>query len=301
MRLFLSYTALVLLWSLTPLAIKWSGEGPGFILGAALRMAVGYAGILLVLGSFRIRLPLDGRALLSYLAGSLQIFGSMSMTYWSAQHLPSGWISVVFGLTPLITAPLAATILKERSLTPRRMLSYGLGILGLAVIFHTALRLSDTAVFGVLGILLAAVLQALSAVWVKALKRALNPFAQVAGTLTISVPLYALLWLMFDGDWPEVIPPRALASILFLGLVATTFGFALYFYILKHLEAGRVALVTLLTPVLSLYVGDLINHEIVDASVLGGTGLILAALLLYEWDAIRHLRLSRRRGASSGD
>ena len=294
MRLLIAFIGLSLLWSLTPLAIKWSGEGPGFLLGAALRMAVGYAGVLAVVLLARLRVPLDGRALLSYVAGSVQIFGSMSLTYWSAQHLPSGWISVVFGLTPLITAPLAALVLREPSLTPLRLLSYGLGSLGLALMFHTALKLSATAVLGILGILLAACLQALSAVWVKALDRPLNPFVQLAGTLTLAVPLYFGVWWLVEGDWPPSLPQRALYSIGFLGLIATTFGFALYFYILKHLAAGRVALITLITPVLSLYVGDLLNQEPITPGVLLGTLMIVSALILYEWSALSSLLFGAR-------
>lgn len=286
MRVLLAYVSLVVLWSLTPLAIKWSGEGPGHLFGVLARMSIGYFGVILVMLITRTPLPLDGRALITYLAGSLQIFGSMSLTYWSSQHLPSGWISVVFGLTPLLTAPLSALMLGESSLTFPRLLSYFFGVLGLVVIFHAALGFSPSAYLGVTGLLMAAFLQALSAVWVKSIDRRLNPFAQVAGSLSLSVPLYLLSFLLFDGHWPDQIPRRSIVSIFFLGAIATTFGFALYFYILRKLTAGRVALITLLTPVLSLYVGDLVNHEPIQGPVILGTGLILMALILYEWRSL---------------
>ena len=295
MRVLIAYVLLVVLWSLTPLAIKWSGEGPGHLFGVFARMVIGYIGVVMMLLLTRTPLPLDRRALLTYLAGSLQIFGSMSLTYWSSQHLPSGWISVVFGLTPLLTAPLSWWMLGEKSLTLPKLLSYVFGVAGLIVIFHTAFTLSSTAFLGVAGILMASFFQALSAVWVKSIDRQLNPFAQVGGSLTFAVPLYALTFFLFDGQWPDQVPRRALLSIVFLGVVATTFGFALYFFILRHTSAGRVALITLLTPVLSLYVGDLINHEPIHGPVVLGTALILIALILYEWTSLRSgLRFRRR-------
>lgn len=287
MRILIAYISVVLLWSVTPLAIKWSGEGPGYLFGVTGRMVTGLTVLILYLGLSRTPLPLDRRAVETYLAGALQIFGSMMLTYWSSQHLPSGWLSVIFGLTPLMTAPLAAVLLHEKSLTPRRILSYLVGLSGLAVMFHSALHFSFSASLGVLGILLASFFQSLSAVWIKKVQRGLPALVQVTGSLLVAVPLYLLTFFLAGETWPSVLPDRALYSILFLGVVATTLGFALYFYILQRLPAGRVSLITLLTPMLSLYVGDLVNHETVTHSVYLGTALILSALVLYEWDSLR--------------
>ena len=35
-----AYLAVILIWSTTPLAVKWSSEGPGFLFGALGRMAL---------------------------------------------------------------------------------------------------------------------------------------------------------------------------------------------------------------------------------------------------------------------
>ncbi len=43
MRIRLTYLTVVLLWTTTPLAIKWSGEGPGFLFGVTARMTIGMA------------------------------------------------------------------------------------------------------------------------------------------------------------------------------------------------------------------------------------------------------------------
>jgi drug/metabolite transporter (DMT)-like permease len=136
---------------------------------------------------------------------------------------------------------------------------------------------------GIAAVLLASLGQAISAVSIKAIKRQLDGFVQVAGSLIIAVPLFTATWFFLDGTIPKSIPSKSLYSILFLGFIATTFGFALYFYILKHLSASRVAMVTLVTPVISLGVGHLMNHEPLHGSVLGGTGLILLGLILFEW------------------
>jgi drug/metabolite transporter (DMT)-like permease len=77
-------------------------------------------------------------------------------------------------------------------------------------------------------------------------------------------------------------PAAALASILYLGLVATTLGFALYYYVLSHLTATRVSLITLITPVSALLLGHWVNGEPLTPRILAGTGCILLAVLTHE-------------------
>jgi drug/metabolite transporter (DMT)-like permease len=295
MRIPLAYLGVILIWSTTPLAIKWSGEGPGYLFGVTARMSIGLAGVLLMLLLTRTPLRLDAKARSTYVAGAVQIFGSMLATYWASQHIPSGWISVVFGLVPLLTAPMAALWLGEQSLTPTRLLSYVLGVAGLALMFHTALNFSPAAVLGIAGVLLAALLQAISAVWVKRIQAQLSALALVSGSLLLAVPAYWLIWYLWDGQWPTALPRASLLSIAYLGGIATVFGFTLYFYVLRYLPAGRVALITLITPVLSLYLGKNVNGEVIHPSVIGGTALILCGLLLHEAGGLRRKR-PRREG-----
>jgi drug/metabolite transporter (DMT)-like permease len=297
LRIVGAYLGVILLWSTTPLAIKWSGEGPGYLFGVAGRMTLGLFGVVLMLSLTRTRLRMNGRALWTYLAGAVHIYGSMLMTYWASQHIPSGWISVVFGLTPLLTAPLAAFFLREQSLTLPRLLSYLMGVAGLALMFHSALTFSREAALAIGAVLLASLFQAISSVWVKRIDARLPAFSLVCGSLLLAVPAYLLTWYFLDGRWPEHIPPRSLLSIAYLGVVATTFGFSLYFFVLKHLPAGRVALISLVTPVLSLYIGLVANHEVIHDSVLVGTALIVGALLLHE----TRLPARRRGNATVGD
>jgi len=290
MRVFAAYLGVILLWSTTPLAIKWSGEGPGYLFGVASRMSIGLIGILLVMAITRTALRRDRKALWTYVAGALQIYGAMLATYWASQHIPSGWISVVFGLTPLLTAPLAAVFLGEKSLTPARIASYLLGLAGLVLMFHSALNFSTSAVLGIGAVLLAALLQAISSVWVKRIEAGIPAFALVTGSLLLAVPAHWLTWVVLDGVWPSRIPPVSLLSIAYLGVIATTFGFTMYFYVLKHLSAGKVALITLIVPPMSLYLGFLVNHETLHESVIGGTALIMGALVLHEWPAFHGKR-----------
>jgi drug/metabolite transporter (DMT)-like permease len=57
----------------------------------------------------------------------------------------------------------------------------------------------------------------------------------------------------------------------------------LYFYILKNLEANRVALIPLVTPVLALIIGQSLNSEIISLDIWIGAAFILIALGMHQW------------------
>jgi drug/metabolite transporter (DMT)-like permease len=294
MRITLSYICVVLLWATTPLAIKWSGEGPGFLFAVTSRMAIGMACLLVTLAVLRRSLAGHRKAWLTYLAVAVQIYGSMIAVYWASQFIPSGWISVLFGLAPLMTTLLASVLLKERLLSFSKLCAYGLGVGGLYIMFGSAVHLGESATFGIAGVLVAALLQSVGAVWIKRIDAGLPALTQVAGGLGLALPAYLLTWGLIDGQWPEKLSIVNIAAIAYLGVIATTIGFSLYYYLLTQLSATQVALSTLITPVLALLLGHWVNHEPLTQQIMTGTSLILAALIMHEiFDRISFLKLKR--------
>ena len=71
----------------------------------------------------------------------------------------------------------------------------------------------------------------------------------------------------------------------------------MFFYVLKQIDASRVALVTLLTPVLALLFGRIFNQEQIGLELYLGATLILLGMGLYQWGE-RMIRYLRNRTAS---
>lgn len=278
----------ILIWATTPLAIKWSAQGTDFSFAVTARMAIGLAVALLVLVAWRIGLPLHRRARASYAAAGLGMFGAMTLTYWGAQYIHSGLISVLFGLSPLITGLLALLWLKDEPLTRAKLAGMGLGLAGLLVIFGDSHDMGGThALAGVLALLAAVVLYSGSLVWMKRIGDDSPPLATTVGALVVALPLFALVWwASADARIPVDVPPRAGAAIVYLGVFGSVIGFALYYYVIKHTEAGKVALITLVTPVLALLLGSALNGEHVGLRVWSGTLLIGLGLSVHQWRAL---------------
>ncbi|MEJ2438054.1 MAG: DMT family transporter [Gammaproteobacteria bacterium] len=282
----MGFMLVVLIWSTTPLAVKWSGQGPGFLFGVTARMMIGTVLLLLLVRIRRVTIPFHAAAIRTYLAAGLGIYGAMICVYWGAQFIASGFISVIFGMSPILTGVLAWFILRERSLSPLRLVGMVIGVLGLLVIFHRSLGLGHTVILGFAAVAIGVMLHSISGVMVKRLHGNLSALSVTTGGLLVATPLYLLTWLIVDGHWPQQLPAQALWSIIYLGAIATGIGFSLYFYILKHMPASQVALLTLLTPVLALWIGRLFNHEIVGRDVWLGAGLILCGMSIYQWGGL---------------
>jgi len=278
----ISYMSVILIWSTTPLAIQWSGDDVGFQFGVAARMLVGLAALLVVLHVMKIAFPWHNKARRIYLISGLTLYVAMSFVYWSAQHIPSGWISVVFGLSPVMTSVMASLILKDSTLSATRLTGMAIGFIGLSVVFIEGISISTAAILGVTGTVISAASQSLGAVLIKQQKPDFHPIAITAGSITVALPLFLLNCLLMS-DWPETIPIKTGFSILYLALLGSAIGFPLYFYLLKKLSPERVAIITLITPITALLLGAAFNAEIISSKVWMGTLLILTGLAIYEY------------------
>lgn len=277
-----AFLTVVFIWSTTPLGIKWSSIGVGYEFGVAARMSIGLIALLIVVRLWRLALPMNKHAFMVYLASGLPLFIAMSIVYWSAQYVPSGWIAVVFGLSPLFTSVFASTLLGENSFTGARLLGMVLGLAGLLIVFSESVTLSSMALMGIIGVTVSALSQSFGAVWIRSLKPDMHAISITTGGLLIATPLF-IANCIINGGWPETLPSNTLMSIVYLSVVGTSIGFPLYFYLLKNIEAERVALITLITPILALLLGAFLNAELISLKVWLGTALVLSGLAMYEY------------------
>ncbi|MBC8211895.1 MAG: DMT family transporter [Gammaproteobacteria bacterium] len=276
-----AYLTVIMIWSTSPLAIQWSGRHVGYEFGVATRMLIGLLALLLIVRLWRLPLPWDKPHLRVYLAGGLPIFLAMSSVYWAAQFIPSGWISVIFGLTPFFTSLFARLILGTRSFTAAKTLGMLLALSGLALVFAESLSIEINAWWGVAGVTFSSIIHSLSGVLLKKLNPELPSISVTTGSLIIATPLFVINSL-FHG-LPQDVPVQTLTAILYLAIMGTALGFPLYFFCLRKLHAEQVALITFITPVSALFLGNWLNQETLNLSIWLGTGLILTGLAIYQY------------------
>ncbi|MGC9385378.1 MAG: DMT family transporter [Hydrogenovibrio sp.] len=286
MPLLLAYLAVILIWSTTPLAIQWSGQ-QDWLVGVAGRIFISALLIIPILLFWtRQRFSLKKQDLLIYLAASLGMLGGMTPMYYAAQTMPSGWVSLLFGLTPMVTGLFAYFILHNMALTLSKYLGLLVGFIGLMVVLAPNLSwqtaAGKTLLTGLGFALLSVTFHSLSTVLVKKLNHGLPNTHIVAGAVWISSLVYLLLHPQFLIELPAL-PNRALSAIVYLGVFGSLIGFILYYYVLRHLDAVRLGLITLITPIIALLLGHFLNQEPLNATIWTGAGLVILGLVLFEF------------------
>ncbi|MCG8435769.1 MAG: DMT family transporter [Gammaproteobacteria bacterium] len=282
----IAFIGIIVIWSTTPLGIKWSAEGAGFLFAITARMVIGAAIFLVIMHIWRQRVLFHRQALIASTVSGLGTYFGMLVVYWAALFIPSGLMAVLFGLLPFFTGVMATIWLGEKALTWPKLLGSLLGVLGLLIIFGGQTKLEEGAVYGIAGTLLALCISAATIVFTKKFGAGVPTFSVTAGGVLLSTPLFVATLLVLDPTWPVDVPLRATLSIIYLGVAGSVIGFLLFFFVVKRLDASRVALITLVTPVTGLLVGCIFNNEILPPMIWYGSIVILLGLSFHYYGEI---------------
>ncbi|WP_019028117.1 DMT family transporter [Colwellia piezophila] len=284
MSVSIAYLAVLLIWSTTPLGIVWSAESINPSLAVLLRMLIALVLGALVIKIRKISIPWHKQALKLYSYSASGIFGGMLCTYLAAPYLTSGIISLVFGLSPVISALLAKHILAEPNISGIRKFSMLISLIGLAVVCSDKISFTDDSMYGGIYILLAVFFFSLSGVLVKSVTLAIHPLATTVGALTFATPMFLVSWLVLDGTLPiDLWQARSIWATLYLGVFGSLIGFYAYFTVLQKLSASTVTLITLVTPVIALSLGALLNGELINDKLIAGAFMVLFGLAIYHF------------------
>lgn len=279
-NLMLTYALLVFIWSTTPLAIVWSVEDLHPMWALAIRFFLALPLALGLLWLLKTRLPLDRVSLHSYLAGACSFIGSQIFTYWSTDYLSSGIIALMFGLAPLISG-LIGRFVFQMQLSLNQWLGMGIALTGLSVI---CLGDADQHIqpIGIVIALVGVLVYCVSMFWVKKINAPIDPMAQAAGSIGLSV-VFSLGMLPFIWQYAPIAMPHAksLFGLVYAVIMASLIAMFCYFKLVQKIKPTTLSLTTVLTPMLALLVGVLLNNEKLPLIALVGVVILLFGLVVY--------------------
>ena len=280
----MAYLVVIAVWSTTPLAIKWSSAGLHPLWGVAIRISIASLCVLVLLRVWKHPIPVHGIALKNYFAGGIGLFGGLVFVYTGAAYVPSGLISVLYGLSPIFSGVLAYYIIDDPPFSITKWLALLFSIFGLALIFLDDVQISDELVFGIILILISVLFFCLSGVLIKKYEHEGHPLTQTAGSLLVCLPLFLISASLLADDFNyETIDASAKISILYLAIIGSVLGMLCYYYVLKRMSPSSVSLVTVITPVIALSLGVLLNGEVFSVWTYAGALMILVGLAVFNW------------------
>ncbi len=189
--------------------------------------------------------------------------------------------ALLYALTPLIVIILARLFLSEQ-LTVWRIIGVGLGLGGaLLVLFENSASFSADSATGDLLIFLGVLVWAAYTIL---LKRALVTHSALEAT-GWSLILGAVLFLpigipaMLTQDFHHV-SLTAWASVIYLSLLTSVLAYFVWSWALSYVEAGRIAVVSNLQPVVATVLAWMFLNEPITMQFLVGTGLTITGVML---------------------
>lgn len=212
-------------------------------------------------------------------SGVFQMGAYSALTGLALTILPPGRASVLAFSTPLWVVPLAAWWLRE-PVSTRSRYGVGFGLLGVLVIASPALQRHGGGQFASYAMLMsAAAAWAISIVFVRAHRFDSSPLALAPWQALVAVVLLAPLAAMIEGA-PRALDWRGVASLAYVGPVATAFAYWAIVEVGRELRASTISMALLATPSLGLLISTLTLGERVSGSLATGVLLVGAGIRL---------------------
>ncbi|PRQ04100.1 putative inner membrane transporter YedA [Enhygromyxa salina] len=223
----------------------------------------------------------DPPAWLWVVVGTSNFALSYGVIYVVQQQLPSGLVSVLWAVYPLMMAVCGHVFLPGERLRPIHWLGFLFGFSGMLLLFQ-----GDLASFGGQGRQLALLLlisPAASAVGTTLLKRhgaqmsslRINRNAMLLGGAQL-LGISTLCAEPLTQGWS----PAAIAGMLYLAVFGTVVTLGLYYWVLRYVPASRLSLIAFVTPTIALAIGWAVADEPIYWTTIVGAASIIAGIAI---------------------
>lgn len=280
MKIFV-WLILCLIWGTTWIFIKIGLEDLPPITFAVSRFLLSAVILLPVVYFARIAWPQTRREWqLIALTGVLQFTVNYSTVFWAEQYITSGLAAVLQAMITVFGLVLAWIFLPSERITPLKIIAVMIGIVGVGVIFLDQLRVESAMAFaGSVAIVVGAYAAAQASILVKAKAAAIDPAMILLSQMLCGLPALVIYALIAEGspfahNWGM----RAVASVLYLSLAGTIAAFWLYYWLLARIESTKAMMISLVTPLIAVLVGNIFLGETLPPQTLIGGLLILSSI-----------------------
>jgi drug/metabolite transporter (DMT)-like permease len=280
-KIFLLYATVCFIWGSTWLAIKLGLDGVPPLLGAGVRFAIAALLLLLPIGSQQLSLRLNTSSFrLVAMVGGLNFGLSYGCVYWSELTISSGLASVLFSVFPFLVILLAHYWFELESLNAKKVSGMVFGFAGIVVIYADELQASRGSLRGMLTMLVATLGSSISLVYLKKYGANLNTLVLNFYSMLLGAALLLGTSQILEHGRAVQWSLKNVSAILYLSVFGSVVAFTIYFYLLKHLKATQMSLVTFIYPVLALLLGSWFLHEQLSRKILAGAAMVLAGIFI---------------------
>lgn len=283
------FFGLSLIWGTTWLVIKIGLDGMPPFLGVGLRF-IAAGTIVMTIGFIKDRKLAFSLSLfkLTLIIGILMFTISYSAVYWAEQYISSGMASIMFSTLPFYVAAFAALILKNERLNLLRVVGMVVGVLGTALIFFENLSVQNfIQLMALLAVFISPISAAFAVVITKKIIHNYNRYLLNGGSMFVGGIATLSIHFIFESDMPLIWSSTSIGALIYLTLIGSALAFSIHFWMLLHVEATTVSFVTIVSPVVALFLGYIVLSENLSRLQFAGSVLVIGGVLISEVLGVR--------------
>jgi drug/metabolite transporter (DMT)-like permease len=278
----LIFLALGFMWGSSYLFIKLAVDSFGTFTLISLRLLIGGVLLWIVLRLSGTPLPRDRRAYGHLLVMAvINIAIPFVLITWAEQSVDSALAAILNSTVPLMVIVLAPMFLPDEPIRINGLAGLAIGFAGVVVIVSPGLAAATGTVPGQIALLGSSLSYGIGNVYARRNVRGLHPMIPAVFQVTFALLIVGTLALVVERPWETShLSAQALFSVVWLGILGSGFAYLAYFRLLSRLGATRTSLVAYLLPVVGIVLGFLVRHEPIDPTLIAGTALVIAGVML---------------------
>jgi drug/metabolite transporter (DMT)-like permease len=292
---YLAFAALCAIWGSTWLAIRIVVRDIPPCLAASLRFLIA-AGLLAVIAVWQeIPLPKTRSEWRATLILSITMMAlPYGLIFWAEQHITSSITAVLYSSSPLVAA-LLTPAMTGRPVPRSAIYSLLVGVGGMAMLLNVELSGSANTLIGGIAVLVGVVSSAWSTVYAKRETHDVHPIVSTGIQLFVGALGLGIVSMALERNRSVEWTTRSIIALLFLAIFGSAIAFALYYWLLRSMDAYKATTINLIVPFVAIAEGAAFQEVITgmmllsSVIVLGSVGFALKA----QADSPIGLRLSR--------
>jgi drug/metabolite transporter (DMT)-like permease len=290
--LLLAFGLVYLFWGSTYLAIDIAVMHIPPALACAARYSI--AGPLMlaycVLSGRRMRI--SARDLVQFaVVGIMLLTGGNLTLAWAEQYVPTGLAALIIAVIPIWMLVVDSLVLRGDRVPRRGLAGIALGAAGVVVLLWPQLKagpsIAHMHLFAALSLLGSSLSWATGSVLAKRWEHGNDPFVAAGWQITCAAVVNLLIGLASGEQHRVVWTGHGIAAILYLVVFGSWVGYTAYIYLLRHAPTSKVSTYAYVNPVIAVFLGWLVLHESVNRFIVGGTVVIVAAVVLVTTARVR--------------
>lgn len=216
------------------------------------------------------------------ITGLLQFSVNYSTVFWSEQYITSGLAAVLQATITVFGLILAWIFLPAERITKIKVAAVLIGVAGVGIIFADQIYVNDIWAFiGSVVIVIGSLAAAQASILIKAKGIGLHPASILFTQMLCGLPLLIIYAAAVEGspfrhNWNL----RSAGAVLYLSVIGTIAAFWLYYWLLARIESTKAMMISLVTPLIAIIIGNLTLGETMPPQTVFGGVLIFASIAL---------------------